>query len=458
MIRLPSTKSINLRFHSLLDNISKLYSKLTTDFVSTNGMSADLSLHKAVFSGDIKAVEQMLNNSNESQINGQDIHGNTALHIATIKGNRSIIELLVKKGADTNVRNVLNWTPTHEAISFGDFEIVKIMAEVELERALRHCKEQQWLELFSGCDKDYILKFDLFRKDYGPVSFELLPYFSITSIKKGLLFKVDVDMSDSIRTHTGDFSLVIDIRQKTVTVAIDRIQGYQTFPLDSLDQIMFRFLKEHVLEEYLNDLFNKSISTVNLSVDTLHQGNPLFRKVISKKVASFRTDVYESKGVDLNLKTRTEHMIARQQMPEPRERSLPAPEPNASVTWDQYIRAPKGKFPNFGRQPNETSKSNRTSIVIGITQQIPLKFDWNWITKSADQVLGYDLSDRIAKQIQSLPEGFPTLIDFPVLKSSNYIKLKLVSFNLADVPQHLLSIPRHYVQRTDIIPTEQTTQ
>ncbi|XP_051010093.1 BRCA1-associated RING domain protein 1 [Acomys russatus] len=55
--------------------------------------------------------------------------GETLLHIASIKGDISSVEYLLKNGSDPNVKDHAGWTPLHEACSHGHLKIVELLLQ-----------------------------------------------------------------------------------------------------------------------------------------------------------------------------------------------------------------------------------------------------------------------------------------------------------------------------------------
>ncbi|XP_025055158.1 BRCA1-associated RING domain protein 1 isoform X2 [Alligator sinensis] len=55
--------------------------------------------------------------------------GETLLHIASIKGDLTAVELLLKNGADPNVKDHAGWTPLHEACNHGHKEVVELLLQ-----------------------------------------------------------------------------------------------------------------------------------------------------------------------------------------------------------------------------------------------------------------------------------------------------------------------------------------
>lgn len=60
-------------------------------------------------------------------INNQNRSGFTALHLAVIKQDRRLVEILLNLGADLNVQNKLGETPLALAILTNNIDIVKIL-------------------------------------------------------------------------------------------------------------------------------------------------------------------------------------------------------------------------------------------------------------------------------------------------------------------------------------------
>ena len=65
--------------------------------------------------------------SNRRIINAKDDLGSTPIHLATERGDRLIVELLVSEGAMVNVRDNYGWTPLHIAAINGFIDIADIL-------------------------------------------------------------------------------------------------------------------------------------------------------------------------------------------------------------------------------------------------------------------------------------------------------------------------------------------
>ena len=70
-------------------------------------------LHRLVIEGSLSLVNQVIRNPLCPQINTKDVLGNTALHLACYEGNFSLIEILLKAGANLKLKDKDGRTPLH---------------------------------------------------------------------------------------------------------------------------------------------------------------------------------------------------------------------------------------------------------------------------------------------------------------------------------------------------------
>jgi ankyrin repeat protein len=79
-------------------------------------------------------VEQLLDSG--VNVNAQDAYGETALHLACMEGQYTVVRMLVvEQQARMDMRNWEGWVPMIWAIVRGHVEIVKFLAE----RVCSHC-------------------------------------------------------------------------------------------------------------------------------------------------------------------------------------------------------------------------------------------------------------------------------------------------------------------------------
>ncbi|XP_054154268.1 ankyrin repeat domain-containing protein 13C-like [Oppia nitens] len=416
--------------------------------------SRDLSLHKAVFTGQIETLEELLKKINEKDVNRQDIHGNTALIIAVMKGNHRCVELLLKSGALTTVRNELNWMSVHEAISYGHIPTIKLLNDAVSHRILRFLKRDNLFKLVDSIKEDFELSFDFQIKDYNPEAITGPPEFKYLVNKKGLRIRVDVQTTDTFHTKHEEFHLIFDLSQTSDTFVIimvgENIPVYQRVTYDDWNGVINQIFSGVTADEEIRSLLQKENTCAKLDITTQMTTQqtkvPIFKKLVTKKVGKYTTNVFESLAIELITKTRTEHMINRENSTTNVIESLAPPPPLARhISWEEYINSSKGQWPHFGRQKIEKSEAKRVSIVVGLTDEI--SFQWKWIVKEAEQLLSQQLIAFITRLIDDLPKGFPVFIDYP-LKQNVYMKWKLKSFDLkSDFDESLFEIPPNFEQR-----------
>ena len=85
----------------------------------------NISIHQAVFDGNIGAVKQHLDAG--ANVNVKAYGGSTPLHRAAFDGHKEIAELLIAKGADVNAKNQEDTTPLDKAIENKQAEVANLL-------------------------------------------------------------------------------------------------------------------------------------------------------------------------------------------------------------------------------------------------------------------------------------------------------------------------------------------
>ena len=85
----------------------------------------DISIHKAAYDGNIKAVKQHL--AAGTNVNGMSDWGKTPLHNAAWEGHKEIVELLIAGGADVNAKGADGRTPLDLAIKYKRTETAYLL-------------------------------------------------------------------------------------------------------------------------------------------------------------------------------------------------------------------------------------------------------------------------------------------------------------------------------------------
>ena len=98
-----------------------------SDKAAINGAGCT-PLHVAAILGKPKCAEILLNyRARNSDINLEDIYGNTALHAAACRGRAKVCELLLLAGADPNAHNRRGYTPLGAAVDAAHHDCVALL-------------------------------------------------------------------------------------------------------------------------------------------------------------------------------------------------------------------------------------------------------------------------------------------------------------------------------------------
>jgi len=85
-------------------------------------------IHDAARKGDLTRIKELLK-EDRNLVNLKDNRDRTALHLASYKGYKDIIEFLIANDAHINAKDFYQQTPLHWAASAGHLNIVKILVE-----------------------------------------------------------------------------------------------------------------------------------------------------------------------------------------------------------------------------------------------------------------------------------------------------------------------------------------
>ncbi len=107
----------------------------------TKTEESEISIHRAAWEGDIKAIEQHL--AAGKDVNAKDdLYGDTPLLWAAGFGHKGIVEMLITRGADVNAKAEGGWTPLHYATGGNDKEIVELLIGKGADMNAKNAKDQ----------------------------------------------------------------------------------------------------------------------------------------------------------------------------------------------------------------------------------------------------------------------------------------------------------------------------
>ena len=80
-------------------------------------------------------------------VNSQDKDGYSALYWAVFGNHTDVVNKLISKGADVNVRTGHYWTPLHAAAHSGDTELMKFLLQHGAKPLIRNSRGETALDI-----------------------------------------------------------------------------------------------------------------------------------------------------------------------------------------------------------------------------------------------------------------------------------------------------------------------
>ena len=111
-------------------DIVKLLIEKSKDIDAKNGSDADTPLHAATRMRHMNIAELLIEKG--ADINVKDETGNTPLYTAAWEGYANVVGLLIEKGADINARNEDDSTPLHSAAWGGRMQFISLLENHEI--------------------------------------------------------------------------------------------------------------------------------------------------------------------------------------------------------------------------------------------------------------------------------------------------------------------------------------
>ena len=85
-----------------------------------------IAIHNAARRGDLEKVKALLE-SNPKLVFSKDTDGLTPLHLAAVRGYKTVAALLLSHGAEVNAKNEGGFTPLHVAAFEGHKDVVELL-------------------------------------------------------------------------------------------------------------------------------------------------------------------------------------------------------------------------------------------------------------------------------------------------------------------------------------------
>ncbi|CAD6190260.1 unnamed protein product [Caenorhabditis auriculariae] len=265
-------------------------------------------LHKAAFFNDTQTILQLLRNGRRS-ISEKDMHGNTALHIATMLGHREATALLLANNAPVRTKNVDGWNPLMEAISYGDRQIITEMLRKLKSQTREHLSQRKphLLKVFKELGDFYLeVKWDF--QSWIPLLSRILPSDVCLIYKKGTKLRMDTTLADfgERNWERGDITFLYDA---------DGPRGNQFIIMDNKTKVFQRGRNEEsemeVDEEVdvlmSTDIVNARMSTKTISFQPAYSGW-VFKHAREEQLGDYPVTFFTVDGMKLTTRKRREHL------------------------------------------------------------------------------------------------------------------------------------------------------
>ncbi|XP_055680461.1 ankyrin repeat domain-containing protein 13C [Lutzomyia longipalpis] len=423
-----------------------------------------ISLHEAVFSGDIKLLSQLLRTQDVTQ---KDKHGNTPLHLSVMLGRKECTQLLLAHGAPVKVKNLQGWSPLAEAISYGDRPTIHLLLW-KLKRQARDQMEQRRPNLVKALQQmgDFYMELKWDFQSWVPLVSRILPSDICKIHKAGCSIRLDTTLVDfsEMKWERGDISFIFrgdKPPKESLTVLDNEYQCYQRVRYEET---------EAEIEDEVDILMSSDIMGAQMSTKSINftraQSGWIFREDRKETIAGqYECDLYCINGLVLESRKRREHLSrddlqknkalmesftkghsqSVDQNGEILRRTSLSPPPNSNVTWDEYLKAEPGDHPKLGRDLvyKESSKTFRATVAM--SKDFPLTVDM--LLNVLEVIAPFKHFSKLREFVTlKLPSGFPVKIDIPILPTVT-AKITFQKFEFRDnIPASMFDVPDNYVE------------
>lgn len=490
--------------YSSLRTASTTSHKQEAQQASSSTNQDDLILHRAVFNNDEPKVMAILNDTQLIEqgnlVNRRDKHGNTALHLACIMGrSKDMISAFLQKKWSIDTKNHNRWTPFHEACSYGNREIISLMAKQlkdDVDEALHNSKLLNFLEK----TRDYRLVLKWEFQSWVPFVSRMLPSDVCVINKQGKYIRIDTRLLDfeGLFRKKGDSCLVYSNNKWIVMNNTQK--KYQYFETPTI----YKDIEDKVDEFMASDIMDLELKSSDMQL-TRSTSGWIWKANKVGKVGRFNVASYDFTNVFLVTRKRREHLseedLKRNKLayrsavhifkfgekPQPQHNrndgddsdqrngqdgkaeedgdevddgdededevvhreSLPPPPTN--VTWQTYNQSEPGEYPNLGRKQNCKVVKKAIKASVAMSEEFPL-------TKKEFLDLLSIVPIKMFKKLKEfvemkLPDGFPVRLDIPLFSFlAARITFEDFAFHEGPVNESLFTIPQDYELDPNLLP------
>ncbi|XP_054710438.1 LOW QUALITY PROTEIN: ankyrin repeat domain-containing protein 13C-like [Uloborus diversus] len=415
-------------------------------------------LHECVFKNDVRKVAASLRTHDVAQ---KDMHGNTPLHIAIMKGHKECVQLLLAHNAPVKVKNKLGWSPIAEAISFGDRQTISSLIR-KMKLQSREAIELRRPDLIMALSQmgDFFMELKWDFQSWVPLVSRILPSDICRIHKKGSNIRLDttlVDFSD-MKWERGDISFLFvgDAKPSQSLVVLDnKLKVFQKMRYEETEAE----IEDEVDILMSSDVVAAQISTKSITFSRAQCGW-LFRGDRTEMIGHFLADVYIINGLILESRKRREHLtdedlhknkaifesftksgnLILDNSENQRRKSL-APPKVRPLSWEEYINS--DKYLHIGRPMicKETEKHFKATLAM--SEDFPLSVES--LLNVLEVIAPFKHFKKLRDFVQmKLPVGFPVKIDIPILPTvTACITFQDFQFSVG-IPDSYFEIPTDY--------------
>lgn len=215
--------------------------------------------------------------------------------------------MLLSASAAVNVKNVNGWSPLAEAISRGDRAIIELILRKLKEQTRESiAKRRPSLNLALNQIDDFYLELKWEFSSWVPLLSKILPNDICKIYKSGSKIRLDSTLIDFNEMHwqRGDISFIFRGDNDSMITAMDNeAKCYQTVRTqeneleiqDEIDLLM------------MSDIVNAKLNTKNISFSPAKTGW-FIKEDKKEKISQFNCDVYHVNGLTMEQRKRREHL------------------------------------------------------------------------------------------------------------------------------------------------------
>uniref|UniRef100_A0A7E4VRU1 ANK_REP_REGION domain-containing protein n=1 Tax=Panagrellus redivivus TaxID=6233 RepID=A0A7E4VRU1_PANRE len=429
-------------------------------------------LHKAAFLNDIQGLSLLMSEGG-CDVDKQDPHGNTPLHIAVMKGHDHMTNLLLSKNCQVKIKNIHGWSPLMEAVSVGNRTVIANLLKKLKYQAREHLttRKPHLMKVLGQLDDFYMeIKWDF--QSWVPLLSRVLPSDTCKIYKHGTALRMDttlVDFNDR-SWERGDISFIynphVEHLKQHLVVLDNKLKKYQRMKGSEIQ----RDLEEEVDVLMSTDIVSAQMSTKPITFERTISGW-FFRAEKSDVVGNFTANYYNIDNLVLISKKRREHLTAEDikknktylqsltngkhinddELKSMTHRTSLPPPVRKEVTWEEYINTPPSQYIHLGRPMD--SKCTRRTFKAGVALSPEFPLGVKTLIDILEVIAPIKHMSKMRKFCEyKMPPGFPVRLEIPLLPTIT-AKVTFQKFQWCNnLSMKFFRIPRSYTEDPNRFP------